>query len=150
MPGAGPAAGADAPVLGFDFGLRRIGLASGNRLTGTAAPLPAIAHGPGGPDWPALDRQVRDYRPGLLVVGDPRNVDGTPGRLHERAEAFARALGGRYGLPVERVDEHLSSREAEAELRAQRAAGERRRRVQKSDIDSLAAALILERWLGRR
>jgi RNase H-fold protein (predicted Holliday junction resolvase) len=46
------------------------------------------------------------------------------------------------------VDEHLSSREAESELRAQRASGERRRRVQKSDIDSLAAALILERWLA--
>jgi len=142
--------GAQAPVLGFDFGLRRIGLASGNRLTGTAAPLPAIAHGPAGPDWPAIDRQVREYRPGLLVVGDPRNVDGTPGGLHERAGAFARALGERYGLPVECVDEHLSSREAEAELKAQRAAGERRRRVHKADIDSLAAALILERWLARQ
>jgi len=59
-------------------------------------------------------------------------------------------VGERYGLPVECVDEHLSSREAEAELKAQRAAGERRRRVQKADIDSLAAALILERWLARQ
>ncbi len=101
---------ADAPVLGFDFGLRRIGLACGNRLTGTAAPLAAIANGPAGPDWPAIERQLREYRPGRLVVGEPPAVDGGASPVRAAAAAFAGELGRRYGLPVDRVDEHLSSR----------------------------------------
>jgi len=138
-----------APILAFDFGLRRIGVACGNRLTGTASPLAAAANGPSGPDWMAIARVVREYRPGHIVVGLPPGAEGTPGHVGAAARAFADELGRRHGLPVTRVDEHLSSREAEAELKAQRASGARTRRVQKADIDSLAAALILERWLAR-
>jgi putative Holliday junction resolvase len=90
---------------------------------------------------------VREYRPAQLVVGVPPG-DDVPGTVTAAARGFAAELGRRHALPVAGVDEHLSSREAEAELRAQRASGARARRVQKSDIDSLAAALILERWLA--
>lgn len=125
-------------------------MACGNRLLGTAAPLAAAANGPGGPDWAAIARLIREYRPARLVVGVPPGGEGTPGSISAAARRFATELGQRHGLPVSDVDEHLSSREAEAELKAQRASGERRRRVQKADIDSLAAALILERWLAAR
>jgi putative holliday junction resolvase len=124
-------------------------VACGNRLTGTASPLPAAANGPGGPDWDAIARVIREYRPAQLVVGVPPG-DDSPGTITAAARRFATELGQRHPLPVTGVDEHLSSREAEAELKAQRASGARTRRVQKSDIDSLAAALILERWLARR
>lgn len=122
-------------------------MACGNRLLGTASPLAAVANGPGGPDWEAIARVVREYRPARLVVGVPPG-EQAPGSITAAARQFAQELGQRHALPVTGVDEHLSSREAEAELKAQRASGERRRRVQKSDIDSLAAALILERWLA--
>jgi len=134
-------------ALGFDFGLRRIGVAAGDTLTQAAAPLTAVRHGDAGPDWPALDRLLADYRPSMLVVGYPYNEDGTAGALAGAASGFAAALTRRYRLPVERVDERFSSQEASAELRAQRASGARRRRVQRADVDSLAAAIILERWL---
>jgi putative Holliday junction resolvase len=133
--------------LAFDFGLRRIGLAAGDTLTGTAAPHTAVHVGDHGPDWPAIDRAVRDLAPHVLVVGDPYNADGSPGPMTEPARAFAAALARRYSLPVESVDERYSSLEAGAELAQARASGRRRRRVSRGDIDSAAAAVILERWL---
>ena len=134
-------------ALAFDYGRRRIGVASGNALTGSAAPLATVAHGEHEADWPAIERLVATYKPTVLVVGTPYNDDGTPGALAAEATRFAATLAQRCGLPVERVDEGWSSREASAELRTRRAAGTRRRKVQRADIDSLAAAIILERWL---
>jgi putative Holliday junction resolvase len=127
--------------------LRRIGVATGHSLTQAAAPLAAVANGAQGPDWRAIEALVRDYKPAVLVVGNPYNADGTPGAMSAAAGEFAAALAERLGLPVERVDERWSSQEASAELKQRRAEGTRRRRVQRADIDSVAAAIILERWL---
>lgn len=133
-------------VLAFDFGLKRIGIASGDTLTSTAAPRPAAAVHQQGPDWDAIAREVRMLSPKVLVVGTPYNTDGTPGKLATAAKRFAAELERRFGLPVNMVDERWSSLEATAALKAQRATGERKRRVRKEDIDSAAAAIILERW----
>ena len=132
-------------VLAFDFGLKRIGLASGESLTGSSAPLAAARNG-SEPDWGAIDRQVAALRPGLLVVGSPYNADGSPGALSDAATRFARTLGERYGLPVARVDERYSSIDAAGRLKERRAAGTHRRRLRREDVDSAAAAVILERW----
>ncbi len=134
-------------ALCFDFGLRRIGVATGEALTRTAAPLKTVGNGPHGPDWPAIDKLLADYRPAILVLGYPYNEDGSAGSMAAAATAFAAALAQRSGLEVARVDERYSSQEAAAELKQRRAAGTRRRRVQRGDVDSLAAAIILERWL---
>jgi putative Holliday junction resolvase len=134
-------------ALGFDFGLRRIGVASGDTLTRSAAPLAAITRGKRGPDWPAIDRLLAGYKPAVLVVGYPYNEDGTPGALAGAADRFATALARRAGVAVARVDERGSTQEAATELQQRRAAGTRRRRVQRQDVDSVAAAIILGRWL---
>ena len=135
-------------VLAFDFGLRRIGIASGDTLTKTAAPRPAIPAGNSGPDWAAIEREVRALAPGQLVVGAPYNADGSEGALADAARGFAAELERRFALPVQLVDERYSSLEANAQLKARRASGERRRRVQRADIDSAAAAVILGRWFA--
>lgn len=134
-------------ILAFDFGLKRIGVAAGDTLTRTAGPRPAAAAGPSGPDWAAIEREVRALQPHLFVVGAPYNADGSPGALATAASGFAAELERRFGLPVKRVDERWSSLQANERLKAQRASGERRRRVRREDIDSAAAAVILERWL---
>jgi putative Holliday junction resolvase len=137
-------------VLAFDFGLKRIGIAAGDTLTATAAPRPAAAVHQQGPDWDAIAREVRMLGPKLLVVGAPYNADGSPGALTPVVRRFAAELEQRFGLPVSMVDERWSSLEASAALKARRASGERKRRVRKEDIDSMAAAVILERWfMGR-
>jgi len=137
-------------VICFDFGLRRIGLASGDTLTRTATPLATVAHHDSGPDWPAIDRQVKLLGPDLVVVGVPYNEDGSPGTLAPRADAFAQALGERYGLEVARIDERYSSTAAHSLLREQRASGQRRRQLGKGDIDSAAAAVMLASWLEQQ
>jgi putative holliday junction resolvase len=135
-------------VLAFDFGLKRIGIASGDTLTRSASPRPAAAMTHNGPDWTCIDREVREVHPRLLVVGAPYNVDGSPGRLAQAARGFAAELEARFALPVSLVDERFSSLEANAALKARRASGERKRRIRKEDIDSAAAAVILQRWLA--
>jgi putative holliday junction resolvase len=136
-------------VLAFDFGLKRIGIASGDTLPRQAAPRPAIAAGRGGPDWHAIAREVRALAPGLLVVGAPYNVDGSEGALTAAARGFAAELERRFALPVHLVDERFSSLEASEALKARRASGERRRRVKRADVDSAAAAVILGRFFQR-
>jgi putative pre-16S rRNA nuclease len=135
------------PVLAFDFGLKRIGIAAGDTVTATAGPRPAARVGAAGPDWTAIEREVRALRPHLLVVGAPYNADGSPGSLAKAANGFAAELERRFGLPVKRVDERFSSLQAHARLKAGRASGARKRRITREDVDSAAAAVILERWL---
>lgn len=137
-------------VVAFDFGLRRIGVAVGDTLTRTARPLAALVIGVSGmneQDWRSLEAEVVKAGARQLVVGCPYNVDGTGSPMTERARRFAKTLGDRLKLPVHLVDERYSSLEAEAVLRDQRSAGERRR-YDKPTIDSTAATIVLERWLA--
>lgn len=135
-------------VLAFDFGLKRIGIASGDSLTRNAAPRPAAISGASGPDWDAIRREVCALAPARLIVGAPYNDDGSDAPITALARRFAAELESRFKLPVHLVDERCSSREATETLKARRASGERRRRVQKADIDSAAAAVILQRWFA--
>ena len=135
-------------VLGFDYGRRRIGIAVGQRVTGSAHALATLPATDGSPDWERLDALVEEWRPTELVVGVPYNADGTPHDLTREALDFAHALGARSGLTVHTVDERLSSVEAERALKAQRGAG--RRRIGKGDVDAAAACVILGSWLESR
>ena len=134
-------------ALAFDFGLRRIGVAVGDTLTRSAVARGALAVAADGPDWEAIARVIRENGPHLLVVGTPYNVDGDANEMTVLARQFASDLAVRHALPVEQVDERYSSIEATEKLKAQRASGERSRRLRKGDIDSAAAVVILERWL---
>ncbi len=134
-------------VLAFDFGLKRIGIAAGDTLTATARARPAALVSRRGPDWGTIGREVLSLKPARLVVGAPYNVDGTPGALLPSARRFAGELKRRFALPVNLVDERFSSLEASAALSARRGSGERRR-TRHADVDSAAAAVILERWLA--
>ena len=131
-------------LLAFDFGLRRIGVATANRRTGTATPLRTLEAGRELP-WAQIDSIIDQWRPGQLVVGLP---DPTmAGTIAEAATAFAADLATRYGLPVASTDESLTSRAAQSELSAARRDQLLRKRVRKGTLDSHAACLIAEQWL---
>lgn len=134
-------------LLALDFGLRRIGVASGSPLTGTASPLTTVAATDGVPDWSRMDALIGEWQPDLLVLGLPRNTDGSESDMSRRVRAFRDLLAERYDCPIELVDERYTSAEAGAILKAQRSAGIRNRRLKKEDIDSMAAALIAESWI---
>ncbi len=133
--------------LGFDYGAKRIGLAVGDALTGSARPLPAVGNGRQ-PDWEALGKALKEWHPAGCVVGLPVDLDGNEQAITGQARAFAEALRQRYGMPVFLCDERLSSRAADDELRNARADGRLKRRVRKGDRDGVAARLILEQWLA--
>lgn len=141
-----PSSGAPRIVLAFDFGRRRIGVACGDTVSRTAAPLAAVPAGAAGPRWEVVEALLREWQPALAVVGLPYNVDGSDSAMSCAAREFAAELAGRFMLPVVLVDERYSSREAEGRLKAARESGLRRRRVEKADVDAAAACIILERW----
>lgn len=138
-----------APVtlLAFDVGTRRIGVAVGNTVSGSARELGVLDVHAAGPDWPRLDQWLREWRPDALVVGDPATLDDGDQPARQRARGFARQLRARYALPVEQVDERRSSVEAAQRFAAARAAGARKR-SDAARLDALAAVVILERWLS--
>jgi putative Holliday junction resolvase len=132
-------------ILAFDYGARRIGVASGDTLTRTARGIKTLDSSHGAP-WLGIDQLVADYRPAQIVVGIPYNMDGTPTALTPASRQFAVELKTRYAVPVALVDERLSSREAEAQLRTARAQGLKRRRTTHADVDMTAASILLVRW----
>jgi putative Holliday junction resolvase len=132
-------------LVAFDFGLRRIGIATANRETRTASPLTTL-RADREPPWPELDRVIADWRPAQLVVGVPEG-DGAAA-VARRARAFAAALAERYDLPVATVDETLTSVAAQSDLAEKRRSGYLRRRVGKGGVDRIAACLIAEQWMS--
>jgi putative Holliday junction resolvase len=135
-------------LLAFDFGVRRIGVALGNTLTGSARALEVFDSVPTDRRFAHIAALIQAWQPDRLVVGRPLDEDGTPTETTRLAERFANQLRGRFGLTVEQVDERFSSREAQAIIADQRQS----RQVRRGPIedDALAAAVILEQFLDAR
>ena len=130
-------------ALAFDYGTRHLGLAIGQTLTGTANPLSPLKCRDGVPNWEEVAAVLAEWKPDLLVVGLPLNMDGSESEMSRRAKKFANRLHGRFGLQVNCVDERLTSFEAKS-----RVAPGSAERHQGGAIDSLAAVVILEAWLA--
>ncbi len=133
----------DGVYIGFDFGYKRIGVAVGQKLTGTASPLPTLQAKLGVPHWDLVETLLKQWRPMALVVGLPTCIDGSEQYTTAASKGFARQLRKRFQLPVHLVDERLSTIEARAHLFDQGGY----RNIKSSEIDSIAACVILEQWL---
>ncbi len=131
-------------ILGFDFGMKNIGIAVGQELTRTANPLTAIKARDGIPDWDQIAKLLSEWQPALLIVGLPLNMDGTEQEMTAAARRFGNRLHGRFQLPVEWQDERLSTYEALDHLGIRSKMDSR----QRSDVDQLSAQLILQSWLN--
>lgn len=134
---------AEQTLLGFDYGTRKIGVAVGQTLTGTATPLTTLHLVQNRPDWNSIERLIDEWRPDALVVGLPFQMDDTPAEMNRKALRFARQLEGRFHLPVHMADERLTSREAWSRIGGKAIHDLTR-------IDAMAAKLILETWLSDR
>lgn len=126
-------------VLGFDFGLRRIGVAAGQTVTQTASPVAIIASRDGKPDWEHITKLFEAWQPKAIVVGLPMRLNGEEQALTQPARKFGQRLSGRYHTPVFYIEEQLSSIEAENRMKHTR-----------QPIDDHAAQIILENWLQSR
>lgn len=132
----------DITALAFDFGTRSIGCAVGQSITGTAQALPAFKAQDGIPNWDAIEKCLKEWKPDLVVVGLPLNMDGTEQELTVRARKFANRLHGRFGVRVELQDERLTTTEARTEIFARGGY----KALNKSKVDGISACLILESW----
>jgi putative holliday junction resolvase len=140
-----------ATLLGFDFGTKKIGVAVGQTVTGTASPLTTLRHRDNRPDWTAIEALMREWHPEAAVLGLPHNMDDTEEEtLAEPVRRFARQLEGRFAVPVHLVDERLTTIAAERALGPTRAGGRGSRRRAGDAVDAYAAKLILETWLGEQ
>lgn len=132
--------------LGFDFGLRRIGVAAGQTFTQTATAVTTLLAIQGEPQWYEISALIKTWQPNGLVVGIPLSMDGSEQTITKLARQFAKQLESHYKLPVYETDERLSSVDARSELFD--AGGYKK--LKKQAIDSTAAKLILEYWLRER
>ncbi len=133
-------------VLGFDFGLKRIGLATGQTITGTATPLTTLTAVNDKPDWDRIETHIRQWKPDALIVGIPYLLDGGETDMTRAARNFGNQLAERFKLPVHTIDESLSSYEAEQFLKQDMKIAKHN----KHEIDKMAAAIIVQRWLNTR
>ena len=125
-----PAAPSQNSFLAFDFGTKRIGVATGSRFSGRAEPLRSIA---GASPFEAIAALIKEWQPDALVIGVPFHPDGAEHETTQRARRFGRQLHGRFRLQVHEVDERYTSVEAES--------------YGVKDVDAASAALILEQFL---
>lgn len=132
-------------VVGFDYGKKRIGIASGQTITRSATPRKTVTHITGNPDWQTIHEQIQLWRPQLLIVGMPYHTDGSENKMTAAAKQFSHELKKRFKIPVTEVDEALSSRQAEEILKQHIKINKQN----KHEIDKMAAAIIVQRWLDQ-
>ena len=125
---------ANQVLMAFDFGMAKIGVAVGQRITASASPVAIVRARDGIPDWTSLDKIVGEWQPCLFVVGLPLNMDGTESDMSGLARKFSRRLEARFKIPATTMDERLTTREASEGV----SKGEQ--------VDAIAACLILESW----
>lgn len=131
-------------VLGFDFGLKRIGMATGQMVTKTASPLITLRSVNNSPDWNSIEHHIKQWQPDALIVGLPTMLDGSETDITRAARNFSRQLEHRFNLPVFLIDENLSSRAAEEQLKQNNKISKHN----KHEIDKIAAAIIVQSWLN--
>ncbi|ENU97496.1 Holliday junction resolvase RuvX [Acinetobacter variabilis] len=137
-----PDVNAPNTIMAFDFGTQKMGMAVGQSLIESANPLPLFPMKDGIPNWDELLKIVKNYQPGLFLVGLPLNMDDSESELSTRARKFARRLRHQTNIETLMVDERLTTREARDELDHYQAQG----RGKKLSADSIAAALLIESW----
>jgi len=132
-------------LLGFDYGSKKIGVATANTLTATSQALSTLPFSGGKPDWKMLGAVIQEWTPDTLVVGLPLHMDGSESDLSKRCRKFAKNLQTRYQIPVIMSDERLSSDQAELQLR-----NGQTRSIKRNNLrDAVAAELILHTYMSQ-
>ena len=129
-------------IIAFDFGLKHIGVAIGQEITSTAQTFRSLQANNGEPDWNILDILIKEWNPKLFVVGNPLNMDGSDSEMKKNSDKFSNLINKRYNIPVELIDERLTTREAKDRLRS---AKENLISVS-VDTHQISAQIILESW----
>jgi putative Holliday junction resolvase len=129
-------------VIGFDFGMKRIGVAVGQTITKTARPLDTIQAKDGVANQQAINKVIQKWLPDALIVGVPLNMDGSDQPITQTAKQFAEWLRTHFQLPVYEIDERLTTKDARERLFIEGGY----KALQGGQVDRVAAQLILQNW----
>ncbi|UNH39516.1 Holliday junction resolvase RuvX [Moellerella wisconsensis] len=132
-------------IIAFDFGTKSIGAAIGQEITRTARALTSFKAKNGIPEWSQIEQIIKEWQPNLVIVGLPLNMDGSDQLVTNQARKFANRLHGRFGVQIELHDERLSTVEARANLFDSGGF----RALDKGNVDSASAVIILESWFEK-
>lgn len=132
-------------ILGFDFGLSKIGVAVGQMVTQSATPLTILKAKKGNPDWQLIRETIREWDADALIVGLPLNMDGTEQRITKLARQFGERLKKQFSLPVYFSDERLTTIAARDEMHTHLKGASRF-----ENADSVSAKIIVESWMRSR
>ncbi len=132
----------DVTIIGFDFGMKRIGVAIGQSVTGKARPLTTLLAKDGIPDWQQIQTLIDEWQPTLLLVGAPYNHDGSEQTILHCAKKFANRLNAKFKMRIEMIDERYTSKHAKSLMRQYK--------TKNHSVDSMAAMIIVEDWLQKQ
>jgi len=133
-------------IIAFDYGVKSIGVAVGQHITGTASPLAAIKADNGIPNWDTLQTLFDEWKPSHIIVGFPTNMDGSDQPITARARKFSRRLHSKFGISTQGHDERLTTVAAKEKLFELGGY----KKLSKGKIDSVSAVLILESWFEQQ
>ena len=131
--------------LAFDYGEKRTGVALGQSITKTARPLATIMSVNNQPNWQKIEKLVIEWNPSQIIVGIPDDSEQNKD-LRKKISLFCRELSNKSKLPVSTHDETLTSDEAYLQLKNKRKSV--KSKINKKDIDQIAAAILLESWMN--
>ena len=137
----------DSVLIGFDYGTKKTGVAIAQRITQTATALNIIEMKNGCPQWSQLDQIINDYKPDLAIIGTPGRENLQTSKLVDKIQNFASAIEKHYTMPTILFDESYSTSMARQELKDQRSKGILKKKIEKGQVDSMAAKIILEQFL---
>ena len=131
-------------IIAFDFGLKHIGVAIGQEITSTAQTFRSLQANNGEPDWNLLDILIKEWKPKLFVVGNPLNMDGSDSEMKKKSDKFSVLISQRYNIPVELIDERLTTREAKDRMKLESNIDST------ADLHEISAQIILESWFREK
>lgn len=139
-------------VLGFDYGLARIGVAIGNGISGISTPLCTVrATKSGAPNWHKVDQLVNQWQPNVFVVGIALNANGSDGDMAQPTRSFVRALQERFHLPVHMCNERFTTKAAHSIAQDYQQLTDKpllkKSKRGNNHYDAIAASLIVQQWL---
>ena len=126
-------------IVPFDFGTKKIGIAVGQTKTKTSSPLEIIFNKNNAVNWVKISSIINEWKPDLLLVGKPLNMDGTDSDIMEKVDIFFKKLGKVTKVPCEYVDERLTSFEARQNLAD----------LKTDLIDAHAAKILIDHWFNK-
>ena len=126
-------------IVAFDFGEKKIGVAVGQTSTYTSSPLQVIFNNHDKVNWNEISVLLEEWRPELILIGKPLNMDGTDSEIMKKVDVFYKKLKSLYDAKFEYIDERLTTFEARDILKENNV----------ETVDANAAKILIDNWFNR-